>query len=224
MEHGVDDIMPKLSVRLGDGFEFDDNNAITSAWEQSEIDGKIIKQPDGLYIPSLKGKDGSGGGTKVDNHTLIEEDKGVVINPAVVQVIYTMSVWQTLNDGRYQGHIPYATQNGRRVIKTKNNVLNEINFLFDRNQSYTSYAIKKNDLFQLVTGGDNDIGGYPYTFTYNGITMEDGNRYVTQTTVALFVVESIAYRDDNDKRAIADISLKCLWSADGYYSKDQSLS
>lgn len=220
--------MPKLSVKLGEGFQFDSNDAITSSWIQSSIDGHDIKQDDGIYIPSLKGKDGPEGGTTVDNHTLIPEGAGVAINPEVVQVIYTMNVWQTQINGRVPYNIPYVTSGGAKIKKTKQSVLNEINFIFNKRDidPYTSYVVKKNDLLQFVTGGSTASGtGYSYTFTNRaGNTMEDSNRYVDHTTVALFVVESVTPKANGWKGEITDIQLRCLWSANGYYTKGAILS
>lgn len=227
MEGGVDS-MPELSVKLGNGFEFDSNDAITSSWTESSIDGNDIKQPDGLYIPSLKGKDGTGGGTRVDNHTLQESGNGVIINRDVVQEIYTMSVWKVQIGGRSAGSIPFVTSNGNKLVKDATSVKNEINFIFEHSASdpYTSYVLQEGDLLQFVTGGTNTSGtAYIHTFTNNaGVTMEDGNRYVELSTVALFVVTSVTPKSDGWKGEISGITLECLWSANGYYTKGQILS
>lgn len=226
-EDGVDS-MSELSVKLGNGFEFDSNNAITSSWTESSIDGNDIKQPDGLYIPSLKGKDGTGGGTEVDNHTLQESGNGVIINRDVVQEIYTMSVWKVQIGGRSTGNIPFVTSGGNKLVKDAISVKNEINFIFEHSTSdpYTSYVLQEGDLLQFVTGGTNTSGtAYIHTFTNNaGVTMEDGNRYVELSTVALFVVTSVTPKSGGWKGEISGIILECLWSADGYYTKGQILS
>lgn len=227
-EYGVDS-MSELSVKLGNGFEFDSNNAITSSWTESSVDGNDIKQSDGLYIPSLKGKDGTGGGTKVDNHTLQEsENGGVVINRDVVQEIYTMSVWKVQTGGRSAGSIPFVTSGGNKIVKDITSVKDEINFIFEHSASdpYTSYVLQEGDLLQFVTGGADPSGtAYIHTFTNNaGVTMEDGNRYVELSTVALFVVTSVTPKSGGWKGEISGITLECLWSLNGYYTKGQILS
>jgi len=216
--------MYKLNIALGNGLGFNDNS-ITTSWSQSKIDDKDIKQPDGLYIPNLKGADGSGGGTIVDNHTLKEKSlsdgASVNINRDVVQLIFAMSVCKTQTNGRYNGNIPIVS--GK---KTATDIKNEINFVFDNGSPnpYTTYAVRKNDLLMLYTGGTNSSGGLAHTFNNGYAIMEDGNRYVDQTAVALFIVNSVTNSASNGLIGYVEhITLECLWSADGYYTKGQKL-
>jgi len=202
--------MPKIGVNIGDGFVFEDDE-ITSNWKDSSIDGIDIKQNDGIYIPSLKGKDGSGVGTTVDGYTIIDNGNGTIQqNHSVLMNIFTMSAWKTVGVGyRSSGYIPYISP---KACKTKSDVISEINFLFNQGDYYTSYNIQVGDLFQFVVDKDDDKAYYEYTFTNVATSpMEDGNRYVSQQTVALFVVDNITPRGDY-VGAISDITLHCLWS------------
>ena len=68
-----------ISVKIGDGFCFDENK-ISTSWKDDTVDDENIKQNDGLYLPDLKGKPGeSGTGSSVDDYTIkevSEEDSG----------------------------------------------------------------------------------------------------------------------------------------------------
>lgn len=221
--------MPKLSIKIGDGFEFDSDNSITSSWATQSIDGEDIKQPDGLYVPSLKGRDGSEG-TVVDNHTLIEDGSGVSINPKVVQLIYQMNVWKLQLDDRAITFIPYLITNGKKVKRDKTSVLSEINFIFNKKDSdpCTPYPLKENDLFMFIKDGDvtdtSGKTGYIHTFVNKaGTVMESPERHVYRTAVALFVVESVTPKPEGFEGELSDIALRCLWSEDGFYTKGELL-
>lgn len=132
----------------------------------------------------------------------------VVPNHEVVVPIYSMAAWTTDQANRQSGYIPYTNP---KHAKKKQNIINEVNYLYDKGIGVTSYIIKPNSLLQFVVIGNDANDGFTHTLSSNGYFMEDMNRYPDEKTVALFWVKSVTNRGDYTG-AISDIELVCLWS------------
>lgn len=208
--------MPTLEINLGKGMGFDENS-IETEWESSSVDNKDIKRDDGIYIPSLVGKNGSGGGTVIDNWTAVPNGyyNTIQFNRETVQMLHSMCAWQTVppyQRARGAGSFYILTSNGQRVYKQKSHIINEVNCIFDEGGAWTSYIFKKNDLFMMF-----DI---PYdkqifhVFNNGGANrpMEDGNRYEEFICIGIFVVEDVTA---DGRGYLSDVKLKCLWAKSG---------
>lgn len=132
----------------------------------------------------------------------------VVPNHEVVVPIYSMAAWTTDQANRQIGYIPYTNP---KHAKKKQDIINEVNYLYDKGIGVTSYIIKPNSLLQFVVIGNDDNNAFTHTLPHGEYVMEDMNRYPDEKTVALFWVKSVTNRGDYTG-AISDIELVCLWS------------
>lgn len=191
--------MAQISVNIGDGLTFD-GNKITTDWS----DGYISKEPDGLYVPDLTGPDGTGGGTKVDNYTIIETTKNrVKTNRKVVQYIFSMCAWKVTSTGPSTSG--YSVSSGS-VLKDLSDFKDEVNRVV-KSDNYTSYNIIAGDLIMFR------YHAHPINGSSRGWskTIDDGNRYPADTCVALFVVNSVSGTSYGAAQYINSVELECLW-------------
>ena len=200
----------KIKLNIGKGLGFSEEGKLTTKLNStSESSGLIVKKDDGIYIPSLKGKDGGPGGSSVDNHTIIDNGGALMTNRDIVQMVFTMCVWKTVSNTSGSYDTNGSSSRTTRTInilspntrKQKYDVIQEINWRFNQGYSITAYNMIAGDLLLFK----NDISP---AVVNSGTTFEDGNRYVGDYIHALFVVEAIS----KNGVKVSDITLRCLWS------------
>lgn len=200
----------KIKLNIGKGLGFSGVGKLTTKINpSSESAGLIVKKDNGMYIPSLKGKDGGAGGSSVDNYTIIDNGGALMTNRDVVQMAFTMCAWKTVSNtsGSYDTNgsssrtthtINILSPNTR---KQKYDVIQEINWRFNQGYTITAYNMIVGDILLFKNG-------ISPAFVNSGTAFEDGNRYVGDYIHALFVVEAIT----RNGVKVSDITLRCLWS------------
>lgn len=206
-----------LSMYIGEvddvihGFDFSNYNLLHTAMTHSKerFDNEnwknsLLNDPDALVtIPDRY--------EKIIRY--IPSDTYVVPDQSVIVPIYSMAAWKTDQvqgeNHRIYGYIPYTNP---KQTKHKQDVINEINYLFDNNIPATPYLIQANSLLQFVVIGNDANDGFTHTMLpHSDHIMEDFNRYPDEKTVALFWVKSVTPRGDYTG-AVSDIELQCIWS------------
>lgn len=197
----------EISINTGKGMGFN-GNKLTTNWVENE---NIEKRDDGIYIPNLKGPPGSGGGTVVDNHTIIiDNNNRLKINAEVVQCIYSMSAYVVVSRGSTSSYSVDKSQ-----VKTINDIISECNAIIDNDgPSWTTYDLRVGDLFQFRNSA------VPTKYSNWPVAIDDGNRYNGQTCLALFVVTDV----DSSNHYTKSLSLQCLWSSLSQYVKGTTYS
>lgn len=197
-----------LSVNAGKGLGFNDNK-LTTIWSDKSV--PIEKREDGLYIPSLKGDNGSNGGTEIDGYTIITDSNNrLTINRDVVQLIFSMSAYVVVSRNSVSSYSIDKSQ-----IKTIDDIVNECNAIIDNGgPRWTTYDMQKGDLFQLRNNA------VPAQYSDWPVAVDDGNRYNGQTLLALFVVTDIT----TNNHYTNTLSLQCLWSSLSQFVKGTTYS
>lgn len=197
----------EISINAGKGMGFN-GNKLTSNWVENE---NIEKRDDGIYIPNLKGPPGLGGGTVVDNHTIIiDNNNRLKINAEVVQCIYSMSAYVVVSRGSTSSYSVDKSQ-----VKTIKDIISECNAIIDNDgPRWTTYDLRVGDLFQFRNSE------VPTKYSNWPVAIDDGNRYNGQTCLALFVVTDV----DSSNHYTKSLSLQCLWSSLSQYVKGTTYS
>ena len=216
-------------------YKIDSNNNVTEAGafsqensryqytivEEKTIDGKVYakKKTGEEWVIIDNAEEGSVDDTIVlkgiDNWTIVEYDSPTTIktNPDVVQHIYSMESHRVI--ARNETNVSTHTT----VVKTKNDVLTELNWMFTGGSNVT-YPLQKGDLMSFTTYDDYAPPSYDLNseeFVELGLTetCENLERLPTEHAKvnAMFVIEDIEYTDDKlFQFPIVDIKLRCFWT------------
>jgi len=190
----------KIELNVGKGFAFNSNKLTTN----SKVTDLLNKKNNGLYVPSLKGKDGLPGGSKVDGVTIIERDNNgqppLGLNFDNVLCIFSMCAFKIGSHSLVDGVLPVT---GRNINDVKNisDIVSEINYDTNGVSSTTQYFMRQNDLF-MFKGLAN-----ARKCDYNSYYSEDGNRYVGSIPHALFTINNISYTGYH----CDSINMTCVW-------------
>ena len=195
-----------INVKLGNGLTFNGNKI---AIDCDLTNGLIERRSNGLYVPDLSGNSGKDNGSTIDHVTIINHNNStdkIAINRDVVQLIFAMCAYKITN--RTSKTLKRSSE-----LKTIQDIINEINHLYNQGINHTSYNMQIGDLFMLK--------GYPNAMNRDDTdsTMEDGNRYPDSTILALFVVDNIS-----STLPVEHLSITCLWSNINEYSKGSTYS
>lgn len=196
----------KMNIKLGKGLTFNGNKITTDR----DLDNGLIElKSDGLYVPDLSGDPGDGVGSVIDNNTIINynnKPERIALNREVVQFIFAMCAYKIT--ARTSNKLTRSSD-----LKTIQNIVNEINHLYDQGINHTSYNMRVGDLFMLK--------GFPNAMYRSDTdsTMEDGNRYPDSTILALFVVDNVT-----GSLPVKELSITCLWSNLDEYKKGNTYS
>lgn len=145
----------------------------------------VEKRTNGLYVPSLKGPNGTSGGSAVDGYTIIDNNTKPIINRSNVVMIFAMGTKSSISE-----------------------IINECNIACNKGSNYTQYLMRKNDIFMFRR---DKIPGYVGPNVYGG---DDGNRYPYDSSEckALFVIKAISYSTGNYSNKMTSLKMVCLWS------------
>lgn len=185
--------MPTISIDVGNGLTFDDNK-LTTNWVD---DSNVTKSPNGIIVGDMNEFQMNRTISTVDNETLVESNNGVSINRDKVQCIFAMSCWKV------ESRSPYNYTINQSLMKTKEDVIEEMNILIDE-YNHTCYNMNNGDLLMFR---HQPVPLMNDTWSY---TSDNGLRDEHTPCIALFVVTDISYSD----KKVSDINLKCLWYDD----------
>lgn len=202
----------KIGLNTGRGLTFN-GNKLTSNLVESSL---LIKKSDGIYIPSLVGKDGGNGGSIVDGITVKgTADKIEGLNYENVMNIFSISAFKlsghVSNDGVT---LPLVGNTSSSHVKQINDIVAEMNFDSGNGVCYqTQYHALNNDLLLLK---DIAIKGVTCRAPgKGGQCMEDGNRYLQSVPYALFTIDDIVYSMANVGNTTdwtcRKLTLLCVW-------------
>lgn len=213
--------MPEILISNGNGIGFTSDDPPKL---KVKISGaNISDRANGIYVPSLKGNDGTGG-SRVDGHSIIEGtsiyspyDVIPDVNRNVVNLIYSMCAYKITNRGT--GSSTAITVDTTQE-KNMGDIVDEANKPLQYfGGNWTSYNMKVGELFQLI---DTPHGRsvYQNSSMNSYIAVEDGNRYPNNanTTLALFCITDISYSN----AWMNSIRLVCLYSTLSSYNRGQA--
>lgn len=200
----------RLTLNVGDGLGFDQNNKLTVKYTGSNI----YINSDGLYVEELSGSAGSvadnwsiipGQGTSRSDPNVHTNDF-IDINRDVSNLIFTYGLYVPgPYTSRTAHNIPYTT-----TVKSVADIVTEMNFPLDRHpENWSSFHPLSGELLQLVDGPtfrtikDRDTG---YSATEEGIRVSNN----TQETKALFYIKNIQYNAQNIYY-VSSMVLVCLY-------------
>ena len=210
----ADEERKKICIQCGDGIGFTGTDADMDYTRKLTVkipdNSKLIElTPDGLYVGDLTGKNGTAGGSRVDNFSIQEgtsyDGKPFpTVNRNVVCLIYSLCAY-TIGTRTKTYLTPTTT------VKTVSDIIAEYNGPTQR-----TAVPQTGELIQLMTEPSGALYG-------GNVLYEDLNRYATAVkssnykTLALFVITDIKYNGNK----MQSLQLTCLYSSLPNFTKGE---
>lgn len=205
----------KLEITTGRGLTFD-GNKLTSDAVESDL---FVKKSDGIYVPSLVGKDGDNGGSIVDGITIKGDTETIEgINYNNIMNIFCISAFK-LTPGHKPSNnndtiLPIIGNAEASHVKQINDIVSELNFDSENGICYQApYQPLTNDLIMLKNTARK--GASCKAPSKSGQFVESGIRYQDSIPYALFTIDDISYSTtvNNGMRdwTCRKLIITCIW-------------
>lgn len=182
----------KLEITTGRGLTFD-GNKLTSDAVESDL---FVKKSDGIYVPSLVGKDGGNGGSIVDGITIkggTETIDGINYNN--IMNIFCISAFKISSHKPSNDNditLPLIGNSETSHVKQISDIVSELNFDSENGICYqVPYQALTNDLIMLKNTARK--GASCKSPNKSGQFVESGIRYQDSVPYALFTIDDILY-------------------------------